>query len=296
MLEIIKNWNPDSTEIPEFHYDSLCHFDYNTEYQKAENYRKAELPFVLYNHPQVDAVAKKWNDVDYLQQRLGSKSYRTESSSSNHFMYFRSMSRSVKNDDGSTWKPPTKVIQTRFDDWVKLAVTEQAKPLENMTHQYFRVSSDMGNPWLYDELPFFKPVKSLFMVDVKAQQGIHCRFGMKGVIAEAHFDGSRNAVAMLGGLRRWILTHPDQCSTMHMYPRSHPSSRHSKVDWSKPDVERFPNFKNVVGNEVILQAGDVLYVPIYWIHYIVSLNVNFQCNSRSGYSSHYDNAIRQCGF
>jgi len=61
-------------------------------------------------------------------------------------------------------------------------------------------------------------------------------------------------------------------------------------------VEKYPNFVKVRGNEVILQPGDFLYVPTYWIHYIVSLNVNFQCNTRSGRTAHFDEDIRQCGF
>jgi ribosomal protein L16 Arg81 hydroxylase len=89
----------------------------------------------------------------------------------------------------------------------------------------------------------------------------------------------------LFGLRRWILTHPDQCVNMHMLDRNHPSGRHSEVDWSKPDVDKFPNFAKIQGNEVILRPGDFLFVPTYWIHYIVSLNINIQCNSRSGCST-----------
>lgn len=67
-----------------------------------------------------------------------------------------------------------------------------------------------------------------------------------------------------------------------MLPIGHPSGRHSEVDWSKPDLTQFPNFAKLMGNEVILRPGDFLYVPTFWIHYIVSLNVNFQCNTRSG--------------
>ena len=134
------------------------------------------------------------------------------------------------------------------------------------------------------------------MVEPRAQRGVHCRFGMKGVIAEAHYDGSRNSVVLLNGLRRWVMAHPNQCDNLHLYPRGHPSGRHSAVDWSKPDLEQFPKFKKTVGNEVILQPGDVLYVPTDWFHYIVSLNVNFQCNTRSGISMEYKEDLAKCGF
>jgi hypothetical protein len=36
--------------------------------------------------------------------------------------------------------------------------------------------------------------------------------------------------------------------------------------------------------ETVLKAGEVLYLPSYWIHYIVSLELNMQCNCRSGVS------------
>jgi hypothetical protein len=201
-----------------------------------------------------------------------------------------------RNPDGSVWKPPTSVIDTTFEDWVGMAVKGQELSLEERTHQYFRVSSDMGNPWLFDELPFFQPVKSLFIVKPKEQRGIHCRFGMRSVIAEAHFDASRNFIAMLGGMRRWILTAPDQCADMYMLPMNHPSGRHSEMDWSDLNLEKYPNFERVKGLEVILQPGDVLYVPTFWIHYIVSLNVNYQCNTRSGATREHRDDMKKCGF
>eukprot|EP00596_Hydrurales_sp_CCMP1899_P003697 CAMPEP_0119045380 /NCGR_PEP_ID=MMETSP1177-20130426/39290_1 /TAXON_ID=2985 /ORGANISM="Ochromonas sp, Strain CCMP1899" /LENGTH=776 /DNA_ID=CAMNT_0007017035 /DNA_START=164 /DNA_END=2491 /DNA_ORIENTATION=+ len=232
MINVLDNWNADNTEIPAFHYDSLCHFDYQnvTDLEKAMAYRTAEVPFIAYNIPELDAVAKKWNSLDYLEKRLGKKTYRTETSKDNHFMYWHA-GLPFKLPNGEKWKPPTGLVQITFEEWLETAVKGQNKTLDNRTHQYFRVSSDMNNNWLFDELPFFKPKKSLMMVEPQEQRGIHCRFGMRNIIAEAHFDGSRNSVVMIGGLRRWILSHPDQCENMHMLPRQHPSGRHSAVDW-----------------------------------------------------------------
>lgn len=134
------------------------------------------------------------------------------------------------------------------------------------------------------------------MVEPEEQKGIHCRFGMKGVIAENHFDGSRNAIVVLGGERRYILAHPDQCPYLSLLPKGHPSARHSAVDWSNPDLDAYPEFSLAKGNEVVLQAGDVLYLPTNWFHYIISLSLNFQCNTRSGIGLEYMEPIHHCGF
>ena len=40
-----------------------------------------------------------------------------------------------------------------------------------------------GSEFIFEELTFFKPVESLYIVDPHYQMGVHCRFGMKGVIA-----------------------------------------------------------------------------------------------------------------
>jgi len=41
---------------------------------------------------------------------------------------------------------------------------------------------------------FSTTTPNFFVTNVDANKGIQCRFGMKGVIAEAHYDGGRNMV------------------------------------------------------------------------------------------------------
>lgn len=299
MLKIIENWNPDNTDIPPMHYDSLCHFDFKnkTQLQYAYNYRDAELPFVVHNMPEVNKIVKKWNTPGYLKSFLGNKKYRTETSTNNHFMYWNQASSAFrKTASGKLWKAPTGVTQITYSDWLKSALANHNKTIDSRVHQYFRVTSNSESEMLFQELPFFKPRKSLYIVDPHGQRGIHCRFGMRSVIAEAHFDSGRNSIVLFGGMRRYILTHPNQCLNMHMLPKKHPSGRHSDVDWSKPDVEKFPNFKKLQGHEVIMAAGDFMYLPQDWIHYIVSLTINFQCNTRSGFCNKYHHHITECGF
>lgn len=101
---------------------------------------------------------------------------------------------------------------------------------------------------------------------------------------------------VLGGERRYILSHPDQCPKLALYPKEHPSGRHSAVDWSDPDLVTFPEFAEARSNELVLQAGDVLYLPTNWFHHIISLDLNYQCNARSGINPEYQVPISRCGF
>ena len=158
-------------------------------------------------------------------------------------------------------------------------------------------------PYLADELPFYTQTESSLYIkepladkiarnyngiDVMfggagaSSKALNCRFGMKGVMTTNHFDGERNFVTVLSGERRYVLARPHQCGNMALYPYGHPSARHSAVDWANPDLQEHPKFEQAKGNEVVLQAGDSLFLPSLWFHYIVSMSTNVQCNTRSG--------------
>mmetsp|Transcript_18360 Transcript_18360/g.17679 ORF Transcript_18360/g.17679 Transcript_18360/m.17679 type:complete len:130 (+) Transcript_18360:167-556(+) len=106
---------------------------------------------------------------------------------------------------------------------------------------------------------------------------------MRGIIAEAHYDSGRNMVAMLGGAKRYILNPPKECKKLGLITdQKHPSYRHSIIDWSDISQATSRGFAAVDAIDTIVQKGEVLYIPSYWFHYIVSLKYSIQCNSRSG--------------
>ena len=85
-------------------------------------------------------------------------------------------------------------------------------------------------------------------------------------------------VAMVRGAKRYILSPPTSCKSLNLIPeRKHPSFRHSITDWSDPDQARNafdrPDARSV---DTVVREGEVLYVPSYWIHYIVSLQYSAQ--------------------
>lgn len=66
----------------------------------------------------------------------------------------------------------------------------------------------------------------------------------------------------------------------------HPNDRQSQVDLSCPDASRFPRFDDAQGFEVILQPGELLYIPQYWWHHIENLtdecvSINFWFRDQS---------------
>lgn len=305
VMDVIENWPPDDTEPRDNIYQGLCVFDYSKEgdYEKAMNYRNAEVPFVMRDDPELLRAVERWADPEYLLKLLPAKSaQRAEYSHDNHFMYWNA--NKGKRRNYPNWENPTEMIRMSYPEWL-----EKARQPDDMTtvekdHWYFRLIScgawdhcrASGSEFIFDELTFFRPKPSLYIVDPEAQRGVHCRFGMRGVIAENHFDGSRNSIALMGGERRYMLSHPSNCGEMGLYPKGHPSARHSAVDWSNPDLEKYLKFKDLMVHEIVLQAGDVLYLPTNYFHYIISLDLNYQCNTRSGSTDETKEYIQNCGF
>ena len=297
--EIVKNWNPDNPyDPPKQMYSSLCRFDYQKEYEMALLYRDAEVPFQLYNVPEMNEVARKWSDDNYIRRKLGSTKYKCEASNpggeanhgANHFMYTNGRPLANKKE------PPIKHVRLSWDEWLEKVDKNSNKSIDEPDSRfYFRFSSEGAGSWLFRELPFFQPKPTLFVREPKGQRGIHCRFGMAGVIAEAHWDGSRNMIAQFFGRRRYILVDPDDSCDMYLLAKNHPSGRHSAVDWSKPDSwASYPRFPGMLAHEVIQRPGDFLYLPTYYLHYIISLDRNYQCNTRSGRDDRQTDVVNKC--
>ncbi len=316
--EVLRQWPADDPELPAsgILYQGLCVFDVrkNGNLEKALNYRNAEVPFVVRGDPQIAQTVERWNTPDYLQALIGDTPQGTELSASGSFTYWTDSG--VDKKKYPEYKPPTQVSEMTFSEWLELAnVTDSKLLTPESPHYYFKVvgcapgklestndkvdescSRLPGNaphvPYLADELPFYAQTKSGLYVKeplaatpmgrFQTSKALNCRFGMKGVMATNHFDGERNFVTVLSGERRYVLASPKQCGSMALFPYGHPSARHSAVDWADPNLEEFPEFAGATGNEIVLQAGDSLFLPSLWFHYIVSLSMNVQCNTRSG--------------
>ena len=283
LLEIIQEWNPDNPDLPSFFIETLQHFNYSCpiERQIAIQFRDNELPFKLYDIPNVKEVVKLWND-EYLSKIMKKDmTIRIEKSKTNHFMFW-------KSKPYLNFKKPTEYIQMSFDQWLSLAKkADQEKLSSEVEHYYFHKSEVIGSPrstFVGRDLNIFTPsTENFFVTNLRLNKGIQCRFGMRGIIAETHYDSGRNMIAMLRGKKRYILTPPHTCKYLGIIsdPR-HPSYRHSVIDWSDIHQAKAHNFDQVDAIDTIVQEGEVLYVPSFWFHYIISLEMSIQCNTRSG--------------
>ncbi|HWX00076.1 cupin-like domain-containing protein [Collimonas sp.] len=103
--------------------------------------------------------------------------------------------------------------------------------------------------------------------------------GPKGMSSPMHFDRHENLNVQLYGSKRWVLFAPGQSSRVYYKQDSGMPVIYSPVDMSAPDLERFPLLAGAERHDFVLEAGQVLYLPPGWWHYVESqsdaINVNY---------------------
>lgn len=93
--------------------------------------------------------------------------------------------------------------------------------------------------------------------------------GASGTFTPLHHDLTNNLLIQIRGRKRVLLVSPSE--TPRLYNDRHVYS--SVRDLAAPDiVARFPKLEGLRVHQVILQPGDVLFIPIGWWHQVTSLD------------------------
>ena len=106
------------------------------------------------------------------------------------------------------------------------------------------------------------------------------------VIMWLHYDVMANVLCQIRGNKRLILYPPSDVSLLYFAPGASSSS----VNCFEPNLEQYPSLALAHPHEVILEPGDILYIPPLWLHTAspidtvsVAVNVFFR-SLESGYA------------
>jgi hypothetical protein len=94
------------------------------------------------------------------------------------------------------------------------------------------------------------------------------------ITTPAHFDESHNIACVVAGKRRFTLFAPEQVGNLYIGPLDYAPTPTpiSMVDFSAPDFERFPRFREAQRHALVaeLEPGDAIYIPTLWWHHVQS--------------------------
>ena len=89
-----------------------------------------------------------------------------------------------------------------------------------------------------------------------------------------HFDDVHNIFAQIRGKKRFLLFPPTNYLSFYPPLESDYSPTCSRVDADQPNLELFPKFPLDKKIEVILNSGEILYLPPFWWHHVTALDEN----------------------
>ena len=117
-------------------------------------------------------------------------------------------------------------------------------------------------------MKFFKRLPVLFVGGAGAKVQMHYDIDLANLIL-CHF----------GGTKKVLLFPPEQTRYMYKVPYSF-SALHD-IDFSSPDLIKYPAIKHLNGYVAELKHGDCLFIPSGFWHYIIYEEVGFSMTLRS---------------
>lgn len=101
--------------------------------------------------------------------------------------------------------------------------------------------------------------------------------GKAGTISPCHYDPYDNILVQISGEKEIILFNPSQSDLL--YPALGTMQKNtSNVNIQSPDYTLHPLAKNLRGYRIHLRAGDGLYIPKKWWHFVSSAGLSCSVN------------------
>lgn len=148
------------------------------------------------------------------------------------------------------------------------------EPVEG-SHLYFTGGIEQLGDWAEGEV---QPLQELLVLNPR-RSSVNAWMGQPNVVAHCHYDGYHNFYAQLFGTKKFTLFRPTNWPGLYPYPFLHPSHAQAQVNLSDPaNVAGFPLVTRTEALEVVLEPGDLLYMPPLWFHHVESMELSISVN------------------
>ncbi|MDT0125306.1 cupin-like domain-containing protein [Paenibacillus sp. RRE4] len=217
-----------------------------------KEYLKKNRPVIITGLADEWPARSKWLEEGYLEKVIGNK----------RVTVTISKDKTVVNPDKG-WK--YKQMHIPFMDFIRLLNDEKEKKI-----YYYLEAATVENlsPMLLEDfnIPECIPRRAS-----KVQTNLW--IGSGGNINPIHYDFSSNFLTQIKGEKRVLLFPPSMTDNLYgnMYNIRSKSMNLSPFNLINPDYEKYPKAKDATPIEVILKEGEMLFIPIFWWHFVETL-------------------------
>lgn len=201
--------------------------------------------------------ARNWT-VEHLRETIGQKRVR---------MFYNRNSTFDYNSGSGTGAVTIKRLP--FADALELIYSEKGGNYyiqqQNIATEFPELLADIDRPFLLNQW--------------KVIDFTNIWIGGKGCRTPLHYDMHDNFLVQVSGRKRIDLFSPDQSG--NLYPAAGDILQHcSRVNVFAPDFGSYPLYEEAERQklQIILEAGDTLYIPAKWWHAVESLEPSISVN------------------
>ncbi|XP_050333809.1 bifunctional peptidase and arginyl-hydroxylase JMJD5 isoform X1 [Bactrocera neohumeralis] len=211
-----------------------------------------ERPALLLNTITHWPALQKWRDLNYIHKLAGN--------------------RTVPIEIGSNYTT---------DEW-----SQQLVKIRDFLHRQFTNTDNeieyLAQHELFDQIPALKadiriPDYCILRTsgsESPAHVSIKAWLGPKNTISPLHYDPEHNLLCQVFGRKHIILAAPADTPNLYAHD-SEMLCNTSQLDAAQLDFEKFPLAVKATFYNVTLQAGDCLYIPPKWWHYVRAESESF---------------------
>ena len=174
-----------------------------------------------------------------------------------------------------------------FSDPSEYAFNRQEKKiqLKEYLDDYFNKKADkthyFGNYSLNNDIITKMNIQKPQVYNEKDISAGRLWVGEKGCITPLHCDGGDNFVYQLFGEKKWTLIPPSDYQSIYLNSMAGIPEEDfwcSSVDLSNIDYKKYKKVNKITPFEVVLKAGDSLYLPYGWFHYVETIEDSVMIN------------------
>jgi len=212
--------------------------------------------------------ASKWADIDHLQGLLQDQEVVVKRSPCSKFRYFDM----TKNVGQYTFRAP---IEERKQTLKEFMLEAEEILTEGRPERLYMQETLSGHAEMAEEFASWA-WELLIRVSQACGWGLpdsnELFVGMSGAETPLHFDERENLFFQVRGRKEIVVFPFIDYLRLYPFPTTHPCDRQSMVGSPvSPDLEAFPRFQGIVGHYATLKAGDLLYLPYGWWHWLRNL-------------------------
>ncbi len=151
----------------------------------------------------------------------------------------------------------------RFGDYV-----DMVRDSKGTNDFYMTATNDSKNRQVLAELWDDMPQLPEYLQTNQSGAGF-LWFGPKGTLTPFHHDLTNNFMSQIIGRKRLRLVAPFELANMANH-------RHcfTTIDARNIDYDRFPAMRNVSVLDCVLEAGEILFLPVGWWHFVEGLETS----------------------